>query len=63
MAVALPTTYLNTLYYMQGFDGHGPLVRIIIGCVKGVRAPGIVFAVCIAGKRKTGERRAEKTSF
>ncbi|GMH58853.1 hypothetical protein TL16_g02702 [Triparma laevis f. inornata] len=49
MAIALPATYLNILYYMQGFDGHGPLVRIIIGCVKGVRAPGIIFTICIAG--------------
>ena len=49
MALALPTTYLNTLYYMQGFDGHGPLVRIIIGCVQGVKAPAIIFAVTIMG--------------
>ena len=49
MALALPATYLNTLYYMQGFDGHGPLVRIIIGCVQGVKAPAIIFAVTIVG--------------
>ena len=38
MAVALPLTFINTLYYMQGIDKKsGQLVRMILGILSGVK--------------------------
>ena len=33
-AAALPLNYSNTLYYMQGFEESGQLVRMILGILK-----------------------------
>ena len=49
MAVALPVTYLNTLYYMQGFDESGGLVRMIIGIIQNVRYFVMILSVCMMG--------------
>ena len=35
LAFALPMTYLNTLYYLQGFNSSGQLIRMILGIIKG----------------------------
>ena len=44
--VTLPILSLNTLYYLQGFEASGQLVRMIIGIVKGVRVyVGIMFII------------------
>ncbi|GMH77142.1 hypothetical protein TrST_g4109 [Triparma strigata] len=44
--VTLPVLSLNTLYYLQGFEASGQLVRMIIGIVKGVRVyVGIMFII------------------
>ena len=37
LAITLPVTYLNTLYYLQGFDKRGKLVCMIIRIVKGAK--------------------------
>ena len=34
--LALPLVYLNTLFYLQGFDKSGELVRMIVGIIKGI---------------------------
>lgn len=34
--ISLPLLYLNTLYYFQGFEKSGQLVRIIVGVIHGV---------------------------
>ena len=49
LAVALPITYLNTIYYMQGFDQSGALVCIIIGIISGVRDFIGILSVCMVG--------------
>ena len=48
-AVALPLAYLNTLYYMQGFEESGKLVRMIIGITKGIGSFTTILTVCLVG--------------
>lgn len=50
MAFALPFTWINTLYYMQGFDRKsGELVRMIIGIVTGTATFLLILIVCMLG--------------
>ncbi|GMH97735.1 hypothetical protein TrVE_jg4330 [Triparma verrucosa] len=46
---ALPLTYLNALYYMQGFREPGKLVRMIIRIIANIRYFLIVLTVCMFG--------------
>ncbi|GMI01602.1 hypothetical protein TrVE_jg9814 [Triparma verrucosa] len=49
-SIALPFAYLNTLYYMQGFDrSSGELVRMIIGIIRGVRGFIFILGICLLG--------------
>ena len=48
-AFALPLSYLNTLYYMQGFEGSGQLVRIISGIISGIGSFMLILVVCMIG--------------
>jgi len=48
-AVALPLAYLSTLYYMQGFEESGKLVRMIIGITKGIGSFTTILTVCLVG--------------
>ena len=34
--LVLPLVYLNTLFYIQGFEQSGELVRMIVGIIKGI---------------------------
>ncbi|GMH88768.1 hypothetical protein TrVE_jg422 [Triparma verrucosa] len=48
-ALALPLSYLNTLYYMQGFEGSGQLVRMISGIIRGIGSFMLILVVCMIG--------------
>ncbi|GMH58532.1 hypothetical protein TrST_g1037 [Triparma strigata] len=48
-ALALPLSYLNTLYYMQGFEGSGQLVRMILGIIRGIGSFMLILVVCMIG--------------
>ncbi|GMH64615.1 hypothetical protein TrST_g10092 [Triparma strigata] len=48
-ATALPLAYLNTLYFMQGFEESGQLVRMILGIMKGILVFLIILIVCVIG--------------
>ena len=48
-AISLPFAYLNTLYFMQGFDESGPLVMMIMGILKGIASFMIILFVCMMG--------------
>ncbi|GMH73810.1 hypothetical protein TrLO_g1517 [Triparma laevis f. longispina] len=47
--VTLPILALNTLYYLQGFEASGQLVRMIIGIVKGVRVYVGIMLIIMSG--------------
>ena len=49
MAFALPLSYLNTLFYMQGHKESGELVRMIIGIIQGIRVFLAILIVCMVG--------------
>ncbi|GMH63294.1 hypothetical protein TL16_g03675 [Triparma laevis f. inornata] len=49
MSFSLPVTYLNLLYFMQGFHESGQLVRMIIGIIKGIRVFLALLAICMVG--------------
>mmetsp|Transcript_24623 Transcript_24623/g.46250 ORF Transcript_24623/g.46250 Transcript_24623/m.46250 type:complete len:402 (+) Transcript_24623:2-1207(+) len=49
MSFALPITYLNTLYFMQGFKESGQLVRMIIGIIRGITTFLMIMTVCMLG--------------
>eukprot|EP00519_Triparma_laevis_P015496 CAMPEP_0182494976 /NCGR_PEP_ID=MMETSP1321-20130603/3800_1 /TAXON_ID=91990 /ORGANISM="Bolidomonas sp., Strain RCC1657" /LENGTH=268 /DNA_ID=CAMNT_0024698211 /DNA_START=1 /DNA_END=804 /DNA_ORIENTATION=+ len=49
MAFALPVTYLNSLFYLQGFEEAGELIRMIIGIIKGVKVFLVILIVCMVG--------------
>ncbi|GMH71660.1 hypothetical protein TL16_g05712 [Triparma laevis f. inornata] len=49
MAFALPLSYLNTLFYMQGSKESGELVRMIIGIIQGIRVFLAILIVCMIG--------------
>lgn len=48
-ALALPLAYLNTLYYMQGFEESGQLVRMILGILRGIGPFMVILTVCMIG--------------
>ncbi|GMH75040.1 hypothetical protein TrLO_g8798 [Triparma laevis f. longispina] len=48
-AFALPLTYLNSLYFMQGFRESGKLVRMIIRIIQNIRYFLVVLTICITG--------------
>ncbi|GMH54376.1 hypothetical protein TrST_g10532 [Triparma strigata] len=48
-AIALPLNYLNTLYYMQGFEESGQLIRMILGIIEGIRLFLVILFVCVVG--------------
>ena len=45
-ALALPLAYLNTLYYMQGFEESGKLIRMILGIIKGIGSFVVAYSWC-----------------
>ena len=49
MATALPLSYLNLLYFMQGFDVSGELVRMVIGIIRGIAAFTAILATIVVG--------------
>ena len=49
MSFALPVTYMNTLYFIQGLNKSGEVVRMIIGIVKGVVVFIVILAVMMFG--------------
>ncbi|GMH83913.1 hypothetical protein TrST_g9417 [Triparma strigata] len=50
MSIALPLAFLNTLYYMQGFDRNsGELVRMILGIIGGTGNFLIILSTCMVG--------------
>ncbi|GMH88557.1 hypothetical protein TL16_g11191 [Triparma laevis f. inornata] len=49
MAFALPLSYLNTLFYMQGSKDSGELVRMIIGIIQGILVFLAILIVCMIG--------------
>ncbi|GMH78467.1 hypothetical protein TL16_g07811 [Triparma laevis f. inornata] len=48
-AIALPLNYLNSLYYMQGFEESGQLIRMILGIMEGIRLFVVILFVCVIG--------------
>ena len=49
MSIALPLVYLNSLYYLQGFEAQGQLVSMIIGITRGVTTFILILVVVITG--------------
>ncbi|GMH77433.1 hypothetical protein TrST_g9197 [Triparma strigata] len=49
LSFALPLTWLNMLYFLQGFDESGRLVRMILGIVQGTKFFLLILVVCMVG--------------
>ena len=49
LSFALPLTWLNMLYFLQGFDESGRLVRMILGIIKGTKFFLLILVVCMVG--------------
>ena len=49
LAVALPLAWLNTLYYMQGFEKTGELIRMILGIIQGISYFMVIMFVSVIG--------------
>mmetsp|Transcript_6199 Transcript_6199/g.12871 ORF Transcript_6199/g.12871 Transcript_6199/m.12871 type:complete len:1433 (-) Transcript_6199:1267-5565(-) len=49
LALALPITWVKMLYYMQGFDESGKLVRMILGIMWGIKDFLLILIVCMVG--------------
>ena len=49
MSFALPLTYLNTLYFIQGLKESGQVVRMILGITKNIKLFLLIAFVCMIG--------------
>ena len=49
LAVALPSMYLNSLFYLQGFESSGKLVCMIVGIFRGIGVFLLILTDIIVG--------------
>lgn len=49
LSLALPCVYLNTLFYLQGYQQSGILVRMVLGITLGSRLFLLILAVIVVG--------------